>query len=56
MALDDDESESGSESGSEVEEHAATRFGAGFRPLRVRMRFLELHMGRPVRECANGDR
>ena len=28
---------------------------AGFRPLRVCMRFLELHMGRPVRRCAYGD-
>ena len=56
MSLDGDESESGSESVSEVEEHAATRFGAGFRPLRVCMRFLELHMGQPVRGCAKGDR
>ena len=32
MALEEDESESGSESGSEVEEDAATRFGAGFSP------------------------
>ena len=52
MAL---ESETGSESESEseVEEGAATRFEAGFRPLRVCTRFLELHMGRPVRGCAN---
>ena len=47
--LEDDESEPGSEPGSEVEEDAATRFGAGFQPLRVCMRFLELHLGRPVR-------
>ena len=51
MTLKDDESEPGSESGSE--EEATTRFEAGFRPLRVCMRFLELHMGRPVRVCAH---
>ena len=52
----DDELESGSESGSEVEEDAATRFGAAFRPLRVCMRFLELHLGRPERGCVFGGR
>ena len=51
MALEEDELETESESRSEVEEDAATRFRAGFRPLRVCMRFLELHMGR-----ACGDR
>ena len=56
MALEEDELETVSESGSEVEEDTATRFGTGFRPLWVCMRFLELHMGRPVRECAYGDR
>ena len=53
MALDDDESEAESES---VEEGAATRFAAGFRPLRVCTRFLEHQMGRPVWGCAYGDR
>ena len=46
----------GSESESEVEEDAETRFEAGFRPLRVCTWSLELHVGRPVRECAYGDR
>ena len=55
MAVDDYESEAESEA-SEVEEGAATRFAAGFRPLRVCMRFLEHQMGRPVRGCAYGDR
>ena len=51
MALEEDELESGSE----VEEDAAaTRFGAGFRPLQVCTRFLELHLGRPVGVCACG--
>ena len=48
MAIDDDESEAESESEVEVEEGAVTRFAAGFRPLRVCMRFLEHQMGRPV--------
>ena len=48
MAVDDDESESESEAEAEVEESAATCFAAGFRPLRVCTRFLELRMGRPV--------
>ena len=39
-----------------VEEGAVTRFAAGFRPLRVCMRFLEHQLGRPVRGCAYGDR
>ena len=56
MAIDDDESEAESESEAEVEEGAVTRFAAGFRPLRVCMRFLEHQMGRPVWECAYGDR
>ena len=54
MAVDDDESEAESES--EVEEGAATRFAAGFRPLRVCTRFLEHQLGRPVWVCACGDR
>ena len=56
MAIDDDESEAESESEAEVEDGAATRFAAGFRPLRVCMRFLEHQMGRPVWGCAYGDR
>ena len=48
MALEEDELETGSELESELEEDAETRFAAGFRPFRVCMRFLELHMGRPV--------
>ena len=44
--IDDDESEAESES--EVEEGAVTRFAAGFRPLRVCMRFLAHQMERPV--------
>ena len=56
MAFDDDESEAESESEAEVEDGAVTRFAAGFRPLRVCMRFLEHQMGRPVRGCAYGDR
>ena len=39
-----------------VEEGAETRFAAGFRPMRVCMRFLEHQMGRPVWGCAYGDR
>ena len=54
MALDDDESETESES--EVAEDGLTRFGAGFWPWRVCMSFLEYQMGRPVRGCAYGDR
>ena len=38
----------------ELEEDVVTRFADGFRPVRVRTRFLELHMGRPVRGCAYG--
>ena len=45
MALEEDELETESE----LEEDAVTRFADGFRPLRVCTRFLELHMGRPVR-------
>ena len=56
MAVDDDESEAESESEAEVEEGAATRFAAGFRPLRVCTRFLEHPMVRPVWGCAYGDR
>ena len=56
MVFDDDESEEESESEVEVEEGAVTRFAAGFRPLRVCMRFLEHQMGRPVWGCAYGDR
>ena len=52
MALEEDELETGSESESEVEEDAGTRFGAGIWPLRVCIRFLELYVGRPVRGCA----
>ena len=48
VVLKEDELESESESESEPEEDAVTRFAEGFRPLRVRMRFLEIHMGRPV--------
>ena len=48
MALEEDELESESEV---EEEDAETRFEAAFRPLRVCM-----HMGRPVRGCAYGDR
>ena len=48
MVLDYDESEAESESEAVVEEGAATRFPAGFRPLRVCTRFLEHRMGRPV--------
>ena len=54
MALEEDELETGSESESEVEEDAVTRFADGSRPLRVCMRFLGLQLGRPVRVC--GDR
>ena len=50
------ESEAESESEADVEEGAATRFAAGFRPLRVCTRFLEHQLGRPVWECAYGDR
>ena len=35
-----------------VEEGAATRFAAGFLPLRVCTRFLEHQLGRPVWGCA----
>ena len=55
MALEEDELGMESESESEPEEDVVTRSADGFRPLRVCMRFLELHMGRPVRECACGD-
>ena len=37
------------ESESELEEDVETRFADVFRPVRVCTRFLELHMGRPVR-------
>ena len=50
MAGFDDESEAEAE----VEEGAATRFAAGFRPLRVCTRFLEHQMGRPAWGCAFG--
>ena len=56
LALEEDELETGSESESKPEEDAETRFAAGFRPLWVCVRFLDLHMGRPVRGCAHGDR
>ena len=55
MVLEEDELGMESESESEPEEDAVTRFADGFRHLRVCMRFLELHMGRPVRGCAYGD-
>ena len=48
MVLEEDELGMESESESEPEEDVVTRFADGFRPLRVCMRFLELHMGRPV--------
>ena len=54
MAGADDEFEAESEA--EVEEDAVTRFAAGFRPMRVCVRFLEFQQGRPVRGCAYGDR
>ena len=54
MAGADDEFEAESEA--EVEEDVATRFAAGFRPMRVCVRFLEFQQGRPVRGCAYGDR
>ena len=41
VVLEEDELETESESGSQVEEDAGTRCGAGFRLLRVCMRFLE---------------
>ena len=50
MVLEEDEL------GTESEPDVETRFAAGFRPLPVCTRILELHMGRPVRECAYGDR
>ena len=56
IELEEDELGMESESESEVEEGAATRFAAGFRPLRVCWRFVEHQMGRPVWECACGDR
>ena len=56
MVLEEDESVAESESETEVEEGAVTRFAAGFRPSRVCMRFLEHQMGRPVWGCAYGDR
>ena len=37
-------------------EDAATRFAAGFRPLRVCMQFLKHQLGWPGRGCAYGDR
>ena len=56
--LEEDElgMESESESELEPEEDIVTRFADGFRPERVCTRFLELHMGRPMRGCAYGDR
>ena len=51
-----DESEAESEAEVVVEEGAVTRFAAGFRPLRVCTRFFEHQLGRPVWECACGDR
>ena len=56
MAVEEDELGMESESEVEVEEGAEIRFTAGFRPLRVCTRFLEHRMGRPVWECAYGDR
>ena len=56
MAGADDEFEAESEADAEVEEDAATRFAAGFRPLRVCTRFLEHQLERPVWVCAYGDR
>ena len=55
MAGADDEFEAESEAEAEVEEDAATRFAAGFRPLRVCTRFLEHQLGRPVWGCAYGE-
>ena len=52
MAGADDEFEAEAE----VEEDAATRFAAGFRPMRVCTRFLEDQLGRPVWGCAYDDR
>ena len=52
----DDESEAESEAEVVVEEGVATRFAAGFRPLRVCTRFLEHQLGRPVWGCAYGNR
>ena len=51
-----DESEAEAEAEVVVEEGAVTRFAAGFRPLRVCTKFLERQLGRPVWECAYGDR
>ena len=56
MVLEDDELGMESESELEPEEDVVTRFADGFRSMRVCTRFLELHMGRPVRESAYGDR
>ena len=56
MAGADDEFEAEWEAEAEVEEDAATRFAAGFRPMRVCTRFLEHPLARPVWRCACGDR
>ena len=56
MVLEEDELGMESESELEPEEDVETSFAGGFRPMRVCARFLELHMGRPVRGCAYGDR
>ena len=56
VVIEEDELEAELESGSEPEEDAMTRFAAGFRLLRVCMRFLEHQMGRPVWGCAYGNR
>ena len=45
MAGADDEFEAESEADAEVEEDAATRFAAGFRPMRVCTRFLKHQLG-----------
>ena len=56
MVLEEDESEAESEAEVVVEEGAAARSAAGFRPLRVCTRFLEHQLGRPVWGCTFGDR
>ena len=55
MAGADHESEAESEAEVVMEEGVATRFAAGFRPLRVCTRFLEHQLGRPVWGCACGN-
>ena len=56
MAGADDESEAESEGGGGGGGGRSDSLCSWFRPLRVCMRFLELHLGRPVWECAYGDR